>query len=120
MRGYYNQKFANFWHLQAGVLLRSYLCYLATIIATMGTLAFVMSLLNGFDVISDRQMSFFFDGGFTICSVVASMIGFGYFVRHYDQIGWIYRMKQRHRAEMDRVRAMEDLARYSAEDRTAS
>ena len=120
MRGYFNQKFANFWHLQAGVLLRSYLCYLGTIIATMGILAFAMSLLSVFDVISDKQLSFFWDGGFAICSVFAIMIGFGYFVRHYDQIGWIYRMKQRHRAEMDRVRAMEDLARINAEDRTAS
>lgn len=120
MRGYYNQKFANYWYLQAGVLMRSYLSYMATLIATMGILAFGMSVLNEFGLISDNQMSFFWDGGFVICSGIAFMVGFGYFVRNYDKIGWIYRMKQRHAAEMDRVRAMEDLARINAEDRTAS
>lgn len=115
--GYYTQKFINFWNLKAGVLLRSYLCYMGVLVFSLGLLAFTMNMLNAFEVVSDKSMKFLWNDGFDYCTLVALLTGFGYFVRKVDQIGWVYRMKQRHRAEMDRVRAMEDLARVKAEDR---
>lgn len=111
VRGYYTHQFRTYWHLRAGVLLRSYLCYMGALISSLGLLLVAMHTLNTFGVIGDESMKFVWKDGYDYCTFLALLSGFGYFVRKYDQIGWVYRMKQRHRSEMDRVKLMEDLSR---------